>query len=104
MPGAPAEKRCSVRVRGLWKLLPELRKRLAFGAYTVNICLITSQTRSFVTATFVPGRAQLKKRPAQVVGLAALSPLLLGPVPTSLARPPGTQPVSRIGLPKALEP
>lgn len=46
----------------------------------------------------------MKKRSVQVVVLAVLSLLLIGPVPNSLARPPGAQPVSRIGLPKALEP
>lgn len=45
----------------------------------------------------------MKKRSVHVVVLAVLSLLLLGPVPNSLARPPGKAPVSRTGLPKALE-
>jgi uncharacterized repeat protein (TIGR01451 family) len=45
----------------------------------------------------------LKKRSVHVVVLAVLSLLLIGPIPNSLARPPGAQPVNRAGLPKALE-
>jgi len=45
----------------------------------------------------------LKKRSVQIVVLAVLSLLLLGPVPNSMARPPGAQPVSRVGLPKAID-
>ena len=45
----------------------------------------------------------MKNRSVYVVALAVLSLLLIGPIPNSLARSPGAQPVNRAGLPKALE-